>query len=349
MMTDDLKGPHRGAGSPRQAEDIAGSRHGLFTVDHADAWQRLDVFLSRQFADCSRSGLQTLIREGEVQVNGLSVKPSYEVRTGDQISVRIPAPQAQVRLVPQAMPLDILYEDEDLLVINKAPGVVVHPGAGHFEGTLVHGLLAHCPQLASQGAPLRPGIVHRLDKDTSGALVVAKTGAAYLDLIKQFKDHTVEKHYLALVYGSFSQTGGQLTTSLGRHPVDRKKIAVQQGKGLLAVTSWRVEKAWNDEVTLLRVTIQTGRTHQIRVHLSYLKHPVVGDATYGGGRRQARSLRSERLRTILAEVDRQLLHARVLGFQHPKTNQRLRFEAPLPDDFAEVLERLEAKLSPRSS
>ena len=142
------------------------------------------------------------------------------------------------------MPLDILYEDEDLLVINKAPGVVVHPGAGHFEGTLVHGLLAHCPQLASQGAPLRPGIVHRLDQDTSGALVVAKSSAAYLDLIKQFKDHTVEKHYLALVYGSFSQTGGQLTTSLGRHPVDRKKIAVQQGKGLLAVTRWRVEKAW---------------------------------------------------------------------------------------------------------
>lgn len=316
-------------------------RDSFFTVDFADARQRLDVFLCRRLSDISRSALQSLIRAGEVLVNGLQAKSSYEIRMGDRISVHLPLPQEQDRLVPQAMPLDILYEDDDLLVINKAPGVVVHPGAGHFEGTLVHGLLAHCPELASQGAPLRPGIVHRLDQNTSGALVVAKSNGAYLHLIRQFKDRMVEKHYLALVYGNFSQACGQLITALGRHPVDRKKIAVLPGKGHLAVTHWRVEQAW-EGVSLLRVTIATGRTHQIRVHLSHLQHPVVGDATYGGGKGKARSLKAEGLRNILVPVDRQLLHAQVLAFQHPRTNQALVFTAPLPDDFAMVLHRLEA-------
>lgn len=317
------------------------ARDCLLTVDPDDARQRLDVYLSHHLADISRSAVQVLIRAGEVLVNGLRVKPSYEIRPGERISVHLPVPQEQDRLVPQAMPLDILYEDDDLLVINKAPGVVVHPGAGHFEGTLVHGLLAHCPQLASQGAPLRPGIVHRLDQNTSGALVVAKSSGAYLHLIRQFKDRTVEKQYLALVYGNFAETRGQLTTDLGRHPVDRKKIAVLKGKDHPAVTHWQVQQAW-DGVSLLRVTIETGRTHQIRVHLSYLQHPVVGDATYGGGRSKARSLKAEALRSVLIPVDRQLLHAQVLAFRHPRTDQALVFNAPLADDFAMVLRRLEA-------
>lgn len=319
----------------------------FFIVDAIEARQRLDVFLCRRFSDASRSALQRLIRAGAVRVNGLQAKSSHEIRAGDQISVQRPEPRARDHLVPQAMPLEILHEDDDLLVVNKAPGVVVHPGAGHFEGTLVHGLLAHCPELAEQGAPLRPGIVHRLDQYTSGALVVAKSNGAYLHLIRQFKDRLVEKHYLALVYGNFSQPRGQLTTVLGRHPVDRRKIAVLPGRGRVGVTHWLVEKAW-DGVSLLRVTIETGRTHQIRVHLSHLQHPVVGDATYGGGKSKARSLKAEELRHILVSVDRQLLHAEVLAFRHPRTNQALVFTAPLADDFAAVLHRLEALSPPLS-
>jgi 23S rRNA pseudouridine1911/1915/1917 synthase len=347
MMAEELTGPTVGEGSSSQGGDLPPSPDRLFTLDHVDVKQRLDIFLSNQFADYSRSAVQTLIKAGEVLVNGLRAKPSQELRTGDRISIRFPGLQEQAQLIPQAMPLDILYEDEDVLVLNKAPGVVVHPGAGHAEGTLVHGLVAHCRQLARQGAPLRPGIVHRLDRNTSGALVVAKSNAAYLDLIRQFKDRTVQKHYVALVYGSFSQPSGQLTTSLGRHPADRKKIAVQKDKGRLAVTHWSVEKAWG-EVSLLRVTIETGRTHQIRVHLSYLTHPIVGDATYGGGKHRVRSLRSEPLRNMLIRVDRQLLHARILAFRHPRTDQLLSFCAPLPDDFAEVLRQLEALFPPPS-
>lgn len=340
-MAVELTGPTAAADASSQAGGVPLSPERFFTIDHIDVRQRLDVFLSRQFADYSRSGLQTLIRAGEVLVNGLRVKPSQELRIGDRVSIRFPSAQEQARLTPQAMSLDILFEDEDLLVINKAPGVVVHPGAGHAEGTLVHGLVAHCPQLASQGAPLRPGIVHRLDRNTSGALVVAKSNAAYLDLIRQFRDRTVQKRYVALVYGTLSQPSGQLTTALGRHPADRTKIAVQKDKGRLAVTHWHVEKAWG-EVSLLRVTIETGRTHQIRVHLSYLRHPIVGDVTYGGGKHRARSVRSEPLRNMLVQVDRQLLHAQILAFRHPRTNQSLSFCAPLPDDFAGVLQQLNA-------
>ena len=294
-----------------------------------------------KLSGCSRSNIKTLITAGQVLVNGLATKPSYEIRTGDSISVRLPGPEHPDRLIPQSMALDILWEDEDIVVVNKAPGLVVHPGAGHAEGTLVHGLLAHCSRLASQGAPLRPGIVHRLDQYTSGALVVAKSDVAYLDLIHQFKHHMVEKHYLALVYGTFPQSSGQVRTLLGRHPADRKKMAVLEGKGREAVTRWKVEKAW-EEVTLLRVTIETGRTHQIRVHLSHLQHPVVGDATYGGGKRKASLLKSEGLRHFLTTVDRQMLHAQVLAFFHPRTKEPMVFKASLADDFALLLRELEA-------
>jgi 23S rRNA pseudouridine1911/1915/1917 synthase len=316
----------------------------LYVVNDQEAGQRVDVFLSRQLSGCSRSNLKTLIIAGQVLVNGLTVKPSYEIRTGDSISVRLPGPQHPDRLTPQSMPLDILYEDEDIVVINKAPGLVVHPGAGHAEGTLVHGLLAHCSRLAPQGAPLRPGIVHRLDQYTSGALVVAKSDVAYLNLIHQFKHHMVEKHYLALVYGRFPQSSGEVRTLLGRHPTDRKKMAVLEGKGREAVTRWRVEKAW-EEVTLLRVTIETGRTHQIRVHLSHLQRPVVGDATYGGGKRRASLVKLEGLRHLLTAVERQMLHAEVLAFRHPRTNSPMALKAPLAGDFALLLRELEANFT----
>jgi 23S rRNA pseudouridine1911/1915/1917 synthase len=341
LMAEDVEGAIGGEGSSCLASGVVPPPEMVLVVNDSEAYQRLDVFLSHQLKDSSRSHLKSLIKDGEVLINGLPGKPSYEIRSGDRIAVRLPSPEHPGRLTPQPMTLDILYEDEDIVVINKAPGMVVHPGAGHAEGTLVHGLLAHCPRLATQGAPLRPGIVHRLDQHTSGAMVVAKSDAAYLDLINQFKEHTVEKHYLALVYGIFPQSAGEIRTALGRHPADRKKIAVLKGKGREAVTHWRVEKAW-EEITLLRVTIETGRTHQIRVHFSHLQHPVIGDATYGGGKRKAQSLKSQDLRDLMEKVDRQMLHAEILALRHPRTHDRIMLKAPLADDFALVLRQLEA-------
>lgn len=312
------------------------------------AGRRLDLFLSGQYEGFSRSHFKKLIREGEVLINGQSVKPSYEIRFGDEISVRLPSLHAGEQLTPEALPLDVLYEDEDIIVINKAPGIVVHPGAGHEKGTLVHGLLAHCSRLAFQGAPLRPGIVHRLDRDTSGALVVAKSERAYLNLIDQFKDHQVHKEYLALVYGRFSQPRGEIRTYLDRNPHDRKKISVmQEEKGREAISLWEVKQQWN-EVTLLRVIIKTGRTHQIRVHLSHLQHPVVGDPVYGGGKRRARSLISNLLKQKLTSIDRQMLHAWHLGFRHPETQAPLFFTAPLPSDFSCLLEQIQQLYSEKA-
>lgn len=301
--------------------------------------QRLDIFLSEHCSEHSRSRFKKLIQDGLVLVNEQRVKPGYELRYGDKIVVWLPVLKAQEQLVPEPMPLEILYEDEDIIVVNKAPGVVVHPGAGHEEGTLVHGLLAHCSRLAMQGAPQRPGIVHRLDQNTSGALVAAKSERAYLNLIQQFKEHRVHKEYLALVYGRPREGGGEIRTQLDRHPVDRKKMAVSVKKGREAVSLWSVEKAW-DEVALLRVTIQTGRTHQIRVHLSHSGHPVVGDETYGGGKRRARSLKDKTLQQLFLQIDRQMLHAWHLAFEHPLSHAPLSFTAPLASDFAELLNRL---------
>jgi 23S rRNA pseudouridine1911/1915/1917 synthase len=217
---------------------------------------------------------------------------------------------------------------------------VVHPGAGHFEGTLVHGLLAHSPRLAVQGSPLRPGIVHRLDKDTSGALVIARSERAYLDLIEQFKVRDVHKEYLALAYGSPAARRGEIRTLLGRHPTDRKKIAVVKAGGREAVSLWSVEKDWG-EVSLLKVTIKTGRTHQIRVHLSHIGHPVVGDEVYGGGRRRAKTVKSGPVRDLLLEAHRQMLHAAHLEFRHPVSGERVSATAPLPDDFMHLVRGLD--------
>lgn len=281
-----------------------------------------------------------MILEGRVLVNGRVVKPGYEMRSGDSVSISFPPPEIANELAPVAMSLEILHEDQDIVVINKASGVVVHPGTGGEEGTLVHGLLSHCPRLAPQGAPQRPGIVHRLDRDTSGVMVVAKSGRAYLNLIEQFKDHKVLKEYLALVYGKFSRADGEIRTCLGRNPADRKKMAVLHGKGREAISRWHVEREWG-EVTLVRVSIETGRTHQIRVHFSHLHHPVVGDATYGGGKRRARLLKSKTVQDLLLQVDRQLLHAWRLAFTHPVTGVGMNLTAPIPLDFARVLERLD--------
>ncbi|MDY6909162.1 MAG: RluA family pseudouridine synthase [Thermodesulfobacteriota bacterium] len=311
-------------------------------VPSGEAGRRLDQFLASRSPDHSRSRFKTLILEGRVRVAGGPAKPRYGVKEGDLIEVWFPEPETDDRPVPESLPLQILHEDAHILVVNKAPGMVVHPGAGHREGTLVHGLLAHCPELAQQGSPLRPGIVHRLDQYTSGALVIAKTNASYLRLVRQFKDHQVGKEYLALTYGRFREGSGEIRTLVGRHPRDRKRMAViERGRGRDAVTRWTVERSWQDELTLLRVVIQTGRTHQIRVHLSHLQHPVVGDTVYGGGKRRARAVQSQTLREVALKIQRQMLHAWRLAFTHPVTRIPMAFTAPLPPDFEDVLTQLD--------
>jgi 23S rRNA pseudouridine1911/1915/1917 synthase len=312
----------------------------LFDVQAESAGFRLDIFLSQTYPDYSRSLFKRIIQEKRVLVNGRPVKPSHETRCGDRIGIWLPAAGDRGQLTAQPIPLDILHEDDDILVVNKPAGLVVHPGAGHEEGTLVHGLLAHASRLALQGSPERPGIVHRLDKDTSGALVVAKTEQAYADLVCQFRLHTVEKEYLALVYGDFAVSAGEIRTLLARHPRDRTRMAVLVGRGREAVSRWRVA-AGSGEVSLVRVLIETGRTHQIRVQLSHLEHPVVGDSVYGGGKRRAARLPPGPLRDLLMSVERHLLHAWQLAFQHPRSRLRLSFEAPLPGDFSRVLKGLE--------
>ena len=312
-----------------------------FTVSKEQSGQRLDLFLSRVIAELSRSHFKKLIRQGLVLVNGVAAKPSYETRTGDLIVARLPGQVPDDVLKPEPMRLEILFEDADLLIVNKATGLVVHPGAGHEEGTLVHGLLAHSPRLAVQGSPLRPGIVHRLDKDTSGALAIAKSERAYLNLVKQFRQRGVRKQYLALVYGSPAKDEGEICSLLGRHPTNRKKIAVLENRGRKALTRWRVEKSWG-ETSLLRVEIETGRTHQIRVHLSHIGYPVLGDETYGGGKRRAKNVKSAPMRNLLVGIKRQMLHAIRLEFTHPVTGAPVLVNAPLPDDFRGLLERLDS-------
>jgi 23S rRNA pseudouridine1911/1915/1917 synthase len=333
--TEDVEtgGLHPAAVSHQRSPDLA------LVIQAEAVGHRLDVFLSLQCCNYSRSHFKKMIQDGDVLVNGLPAKPSYAAKFGDHLSVWLPVRADLQQLVPQAIPLQILYEDEDLLVVNKASGMVVHPGAGRADGTLVHALLAHGSRLAIQGSPMRPGIVHRLDQDTSGALVVAKSELAYLNLVRQFKEHAVAKEYLALVYGRMAGPQGEIRTFLDRHPKDRKKMAVVQGRGREAISRWQVEQDWG-AVTLLRVRIETGRTHQIRVHLSHLQHPVVGDSVYGGGKRRARAVAAGSLRDLLLAVERQMLHAWHLAFDHPRSLHRLHFEAPLPDDFAALLKAI---------
>ncbi len=321
-------------------EKITPNAESAFRVSEEQSGQRLDLFLSTKIPDISRSHLKRMIKENRVVVNGAPAKPSHEVRAGDRIRVRMEeGPGPDEALKPVQMPLDILLEDQELIVVNKPPGLVVHPGAGNMEGTLVHGLLAHS-KLALQGAPLRPGIVHRLDKDTSGVLVVAKSERAYLNLIRQFKDREVKKEYLAIVYGRPEKREGEISCLLGRHPTDRKKMAVLSGRGRQALSRWRVIKEWG-EASLFSVRIETGRTHQIRVHLSHIGHPVVGDEVYGGGKKRAKNIKCGPVRDALLCANRQMLHAARLEFNHPVTGDPILAMAPPPPDFKQLEEQLD--------
>jgi 23S rRNA pseudouridine1911/1915/1917 synthase len=306
--------------------------------------ERLDRFLALIQTDLSRSRLQALIRDGRVEVNGRPARASTRVQSADRVVVRLPAPEPSL-MVPEARPLRIVFEDEWLLVLDKPPGMVVHPGAGVREGTLVHALLHHVPGIEAVGGAGRPGIVHRLDKDTSGLMVVAKTERAYRALVAAIAAREVRRAYVALAWGVPSSGAGRIEAPIGRDPRHRKRMAVVRSGGRPAVTHWRRAESFG-AVSLLELRLETGRTHQIRVHLAHLGHPVVGDAVYGGGpKKQLRlgPLQRSLPDALFERLHRQALHAAGLAFSHPVTGEALSFESPLPDDMAGALEALRSQ------
>lgn len=287
-----------------------------YRIETETAGQRLDHYLVSQLPALSRSRIQELIKEEHIRLNGHGAKPSVKLRPGDEVSVAEPPPVV-TETIAEAIALQVLYEDDDLIVIDKPPGMVVHPAAGNWHGTAVNALLHHCQSLSGIGGEQRPGIVHRLDKETSGCLVVAKNDFTHQALARQFAGREITKIYLALVRGVPRRKRGLLETPIGRHPIHRKRMAVlKEGKGRLASTSYRVlAEIGND--SLIECLLHTGRTHQIRVHMKHLGHPILGDELYG--RRDAFS--------------RQMLHAWKLGFSHPRSGERMNFQAPVPPDF----------------
>jgi len=305
-----------------------------FTVEKSLPAGRLDTFLRETFPAASRGALQRLIEQGHVRVNGKTVKPTHSPRAGDQIEVHWPeARPAEAQ--PEKIPLDILFEDKSLLVLNKPAGLVVHPAAGHEEHTLVNALLHHCQgSLSGIGGVARPGIVHRLDKDTSGCLVVAKNDATHLALSAQFAERQVGKIYQAIVCGELARESGEIRAAIARHPSHRKRMAVRDdASGRAAHTSYRVLERLNS-ATFVEAQIHTGRTHQVRVHFQFLGHPLVGDETYGA----RPNARLKELTNYAAP--RVMLHARELSFVHPRTEKEMNFEAPLPKDFRQMLKLL---------
>ena len=289
---------------------------------------RLDKVVQERLPDFSRSRIEGLIKAGYVKVNGIAaIKAGQKVVESDAIAIELPPPVPPIPQ-PEDIPLNVLFEDSDILILNKAPGMVVHPAPGHASGTLVNALLHHCPDLAGLGGVVRPGIVHRLDRDTSGLMVVAKTQSAMDGLAKAFATHkTVEKTYLALCHGRPRLESGRIENMIGRHPVDRKRMAIVEKDGKLAITNYRVERVIGP-ISLIECRIETGRTHQIRVHMASLGCPVIGDSAYG------KSALDKRLSPVPA---RQMLHAWRLVLWHPVTGEKLSFEAPVPADMAAYL------------
>jgi len=302
-------------------------------VDEAGAGERLDRWLARVMPETSRARLQAVIAAGGVLVEGRAARPSLRLKAGQSVSVRLPAPRPADPLA-EDIPITVVHEDRHLLVVDKPAGLVVHPGAGRASGTLVNALLHRVRDLSGVGGVLRPGIVHRLDRGTSGLLVVAKDDATHLALSRQFSGRTVEKEYLAVVLGVPRAAEGTIDVPIGRDPIHRQRMSVRAPRGRAARSTYRVVEAL-DGAALLRVRIATGRTHQIRVHLAALGHPVAGDATYGG-RRSPASRRPE-ARAALEALARPALHAARLAFTHPSSGERLSFESPLPADLQELL------------
>lgn len=297
----------------------------VLMVEEANQGERVDVAIARSDPNLSRSRVQALIASGLVTVNGSPVKANYKLKSGDKLEWVVPDPEP-LRVEPQPIELDILYEDDDIIVVNKPQGMVVHPAAGNYSGTLVNALLYHCSDLSGINGVLRPGIVHRIDKDTSGVLVVAKNDFAHESLAQQIKNHSVKREYVALVHGVIHEPAGMVDAPIGRDPKDRKKMAVTLKNSKHAVTHYRVLERF-PQYTLIRATLETGRTHQVRVHMAYLGHPLVGDPKYGP-------------RKPHFDLKGQALHARKLGFKHPRSGEYMEFEAPLPEYLQKILAKL---------
>ncbi|WP_324823777.1 RluA family pseudouridine synthase [Sinanaerobacter sp. ZZT-01] len=297
-----------------------------FEIDESNAGKRIDAALPGLISDVSRNHIQKLIEEGQVKVNGkVQSSKKYKVGQGDFISVTLPKPQ-KLKVEAQDIDLKIVYEDKDLLVVNKPKGMVVHPAAGNTEGTLVNALLYHCTNLSGINGVIRPGIVHRIDKDTSGLLMIAKNDTAHRSLTKQLSEHTITRAYRAIVYHNFSEDTGRIDAPIGRDPKNRLRMAVTTQNGKHAVTHYTVLERFGD-FTYIEAKLETGRTHQIRVHMAYKKHPLLGDEVYGP-------------KKGIFGVKSQMLHAKVLGFIHPVSGDYMEFESDLPEEFEAVLEKL---------
>lgn len=308
------------------------------TAEEADHGKRFDVFVAEKQADVSRSHMAELISDGMVTVNGRRKKPGYKLRSGDQIAGHIPPPEP-VEYQPENIPLSILYEDASIIVVNKAAGMVVHPAPGHSSGTLVNALLYHFPGIETGEDVLRPGIVHRLDRETSGAIVVAKTRKAHGVLSSAFKERKVYKRYHALVYGVMEKDTGIISGHIGRHPSDRKKMAITEQNGRYAESHWQVRERFR-YATSVDYEIKTGRTHQIRVHSTSIGHPLLGDATYTGNRNAVLKHCSKVAGALFKNVERQMLHAEKLEFAHPETLKLMSFKAPLPSDILALIDQM---------
>ncbi|MCM3081243.1 RluA family pseudouridine synthase [Brevibacillus invocatus] len=292
-----------------------------WTIEPSDAGERIDKYISLQNEDWSRSQVQAWIKEGRVTVDGEPVKSNYKLQAEDELTLRVPPPR-EMAILPEPMPLDIVYEDSDVVVVNKPRGLVVHPAPGHYSGTLVNGLLAHCKDLSGINGVLRPGVVHRIDKDTSGLLMVAKNDKAHMGLAEQLKEHSVDRTYVAIVHGVIQHEMGTIEAPIGRDPKNRQQMAVVFENSKHAVTHFIVQERFKD-YTLVELKLETGRTHQIRVHMKYIEHPLAGDPKYGPKQ--------------TLEINGQALHAKTLGFVHPRTGERLEFEAPLPEDLEQTI------------
>jgi len=296
-------------------------------ITEEQAGKRIDKFLGEQDTILSRTYAQKLITSGEVLVNKKIVKANYTLTVGDEVSYTIPD-AVELNIEAKAMPLDILYEDNDIILINKPKGMVVHPAAGHFDDTLVNALMYHCKDdLSGINGVMRPGIVHRIDKDTTGVLIACKNDKAHQSIAEQFKEHSGVRKYNALVYGTFRENKGRVEGPIGRHPTDRKKMSINEKNGKWAATNYEVLETLQNKYSHIECILETGRTHQIRVHLASINHPLLGDTVYGSKNQKF-------------SMEGQALHARILGFKHPTTGEYMEFEAPLPEYFQKLLTSL---------
>lgn len=299
----------------------------IYTITQEYSNQRIDKVLVEFLPELTRSFLQKLIKDENVKVNNQVVKANYKVSVNDIVELLLPEPE-ELNLEEEEMPLDILYEDHDIIVLNKAKGVVVHPAPGHYTGTLVNGLLYHCKnELSGINGVLRPGIVHRIDMNTTGVLVICKNDKAHNHIAEQLKIHSITRKYNAIVYGTFKELKGTVEGPIGRHPIDRKKMSINHKNGKPAITHYQVIESLGNKYSHVECQLETGRTHQIRVHMSSIHHPLLGDDVYGPSKSSF-------------QLQGQALHARVLGFIHPTTNEYMEFEAPLPEYFTTLLEKL---------